>query len=180
MKALFLVSALVLTEPAQHSDHQHPLEKLGTVSFHTSCSPQAHATFTRGLTLLHSFEYPQAEAAFNEAAAADSGCTIAQWGVAMSLYHPIWAPPSKAELERANAALAKAKASPAKTERERDYLAAITTFYDNSDKLDHKSRAGLYNEAMAALRQRYPKDREAAIFFALSQIAAGTQDNDPN
>ena len=33
---------------------------------------------------------------------------------------------------------------------------------------------------MAALHKRYPADREAAIFYALSQIAAGTQDQDPN
>ena len=179
MNALLLVSAFLLTEPAAH-DHQHQLEKLGKVNFQTSCSPQAHATFTRGLTLLHSFEYPQAESAFNEAAASDPSCSIAHWGAAMSLYHPLWAPPSKAELERARAALAKAEATPAKSERERDYVAAIATFYRDSDKFDHKTRALAYNAAMAALHRRYPSDREAAIFYALSQIAAGTQDQDPN
>lgn len=179
MNALLLVSALFLAEPAAH-DHQHQLEKLGKVNFQTSCSPQAHATFTRGLTLLHSFEYPQAEAAFNEAATTDPSCSIARWGVAMSLYHPLWAPPSKTELERAHAALAKAEAMPAKTERERDYVAAVAAFYRESEKLDHKTRALAYNAAMAALHKRYPADREASIFYALSQVAAGTQDNDPN
>jgi hypothetical protein len=98
----------------------------------------------------------------------------------MSLYHPLWAPPSKAELERAHAALAKAQAAPAKSARERDYVAAVATYYRDSDKLDHKARALAYNEAMEALHKRYPADTEAAIFFALSQIAAGTQDQDPN
>ncbi|HJR83723.1 MAG TPA: hypothetical protein VJ775_07330, partial [Sphingomicrobium sp.] len=36
-----------------------------------------------------------------------------------------------------------------------------------------------YNAAMADLHKKYPTDREAAIFYALSQVAAGTQDNDP-
>jgi tetratricopeptide (TPR) repeat protein len=179
MNALLLLSAFFLADPAAH-DHQHQLEKLGKVNFQTSCNPRAHAAFTRGMTLLHSFEYPQAEAAFNEAAAADPACSIANWGVAMSLYHPLWAPPNKAELERANAALAKAQAAPAKSERERDYVAAVAIYYRDSDKLDHKARALAYNEAMAALHKRYPADREAAIFYALSQIAAGTQDQDPN
>jgi len=179
MNALLLVSALFLAEPAAH-DHQHQLEKLGKVNFQTSCSPQAHASFTRGMTLLHSFEYPQAEAAFKDAAAADPTCSIAHWGVAMSLYHPLWTPPSKAELERAHAALAKAEAAPAKSERERDYVAAVAAYYRDSDKLDPKARALAYNEAMSALHKRYPADREAAIFYALSQIAAGTQDQDPN
>jgi len=179
MNALLLVSALFLAEPAAH-DHQHQLEKLGKVNFQTSCSPQAHASFTRGMTLLHSFEYPQGEAAFNEAASADPTCSIANWGVAMSLYHPLWAPPSKAELERAHAALAKADAAPAKSERERDYVAAVAAYYRDSDKLDSKARALAYNETMSALHKRYPADREAAIFYALSQIAAGTLDQDPN
>lgn len=180
MNALLLVSALALAEPAPQSDHQHHLEQLGRVTFETSCSPQAHAIFLRGLTLLHSFEYPQAEAAFNEAAVADPSCAIAHWGAAMSLYHPLWAPPTKAELERAHESLAKAEAKPAGTERERDYVAAVATYYRDSDKLDHKARALAYNAAMAELHKSYPADREAAIFYALSQVAAGTMDNDPN
>jgi len=179
MNALLLVAALTAAEPAEHS-HENHLQRLGSVTFQTSCSPQAHDIFLRGMTLLHSFEYPQAEAAFNEAAAADPACSIARWGSAMSLYHPLWAPPSKAELERAREALAKAEAAPAKSERERDYVAAIAAFYPDSDKVDHKTRALAYNAAMAALHKKYPDDREAAIFYALSQIAAGTQDNDPN
>jgi tetratricopeptide (TPR) repeat protein len=179
MNALLLVAALTAAEPAEHSHESH-LQRLGSVTFQTSCSPQAHAIFIRGMTLLHSFEYPQAEAVFNEAAAADPACTIAQWGATMSLYHPLWAPPSKAELERATAAIAKAEAAPAKSERERDYVAAVAAFYRDSDKLDHKTRALAYNAAMAALHKKYPDDREAAIFYALSQVAAGTQDNDPN
>ena len=179
MNALLLVAAFALAEPGQH-DHGNHLEQLGRVTFQTSCSPQAHAVFIRGMTLLHSFEYPQAEAAFNEAATVDPTCSIAHWGVAMSLYHPLWAPPSKGELERARAALAKAEASPPKSQRERDYVAAVASFYRDSDKLDHKARALAYNAAMAALHKSYPADREAAVFYALSQIAAGTQDNDPN
>ena len=179
MQALLLVAALVAAEPA-HDQHSHHLEKLGKVAFQTSCSPQAHAVFIRGMTLLHSFEYPQAEKAFNEAATADPDCSIAHWGAAMSLYHPLWAPPSKAEMERAQAALGKAQASPPKSQRERDYVAAIATFYRDSDRLDHKARALAYNASMADLHKKYPDDREAAIFYALSQIAIGTQDNDPN
>jgi tetratricopeptide (TPR) repeat protein len=177
MHALWIVTALALADASgQHHEHG---EKLGKVAFQNSCSPAAQETFLRGVALLHSFEYTPAETTFNEAAAADPSCAIASWGTAMSLYHPLWAPPSKAELERGRAAVAKALATPAKTERERDYVEAIATFYRDSDKLDHKTRAMAYNAAMAALYKRYPADREAAVFYALSQAAAGTLDNDP-
>ena len=178
MNAFILVSALALAQSAPH-EHQHHSEKLGSVDFETSCSPAAHAIFSRGLTWLHSFEYEQAESSFNEAAASDPTCAIAYWGAAMSLYHPLWAPPSSTELQRGRAAVAKAQAMPAKSQRERDYVGAIATFYRNSDQLDHKTRALAYNLAMKELRGRYPDDSEAAVFYALSQAAAGTLDKDP-
>ena len=177
MHALWIVTALALADASgQHHEHG---EKLGKVSFQNSCSPVAQETFLRGVALLHSFEYTPAETTFNEAVAADPSCAIANWGAAMSLYHPLWAPPSAAELERGRAAVAKALATPAKTERERDFVAAIATFYRDSDKLDHKTRAMAYNAAMEALYRRYPQDREAAVFYALSQATAGTLDSDP-
>src|SRR3990170_2494718 len=178
MNSLLLISALALAQPAPHEHHDHS-EKLGSVAFQTSCSPAAHAIFSRGIAWLHSFEYEQAESTFNEAAAADPSCAIAHWGTAMSLYHPLWAPPSSSELQRGQAAVAKAQATPAKSQRERDYVVAIATFYRKSDKLDHGTRALAYNSAMKELHERYPDDREAAVFYALSQTAAGTLDNDP-
>lgn len=178
MNALLLVSALAFAQAAPH-EHDHHSERLGSVTFKMSCSPAAHAIFLRGETWLHSFEYEQAESTFNEAAAVDPTCAIAYWGVAMSLYHPLWAPPSSAELQRGRVAIAKAQAMPAKSQRERDYVDAIATFYRNSDKLDHKTRALAYNSAMKALHDHYPDDQEAAVFYALSQTAAGTFDKDP-
>ena len=178
MNALLFVSALALAQPVHHQGHEHS-EKLGTVSFQTSCKPAAHAIFLRGVAWLHSFEYDQAESTFNDAAATDPSCVIAYWGVAMSLYHPLWAPPSLSELERGRAAVSKATAVPARSPRERDYVGAIAAFYRDSDKLDHKARALAYNLAMKGLHERYPADREAAVFYALSQTAAGTLDDDP-
>ena len=177
MNLLVAASAAAIAAAAPETHHDHG-PQLGTVAFETSCNAAAGAAFQRGLGWLHSFEYAQAEASFAEAAAADPGCGIAQWGVAMSQYHPLWAPPSAAELEKGRNALAKARAAGGKTEREQAYIAAIETFYRDSDKLDHKTRALAYSEAMARLHARYPDDREAAVFHALSLIAAGTMDKD--
>ena len=174
-----LLAALALSEPgASHEHHDHGSE-LGRVSFETTCTPSAQQQFLRGLALLHSFQYEQAETAFNRAAAADPACSIAHWGVAMSLYHPLWTPPSAAELERGRAAVAKAAAQPARSARERDYVEAVSTFYRGSETLGHAPRAEAYRLAMAELHKRYPDDREAGVFYALSEIAAGTLDDDP-
>src|SRR5260370_32948282 len=93
---------------------------------------------------------------------------MAWWGVAMSHWYPLWYPPIPAALKAGASAVARAEAGAAKTERERGYITAIAEFYRDSDKLDHRSRALAYERAMASLHERYPEDREAAIFYALA------------
>ncbi|HJU76870.1 MAG TPA: hypothetical protein VJ597_02945 [Sphingomicrobium sp.] len=179
MNALLFASALMIAAADPTHEHGHA-PMLGQLSFESTCSPQAHALLERGLGWLHSFEYVPAERSFSEAAAADPKCGIAQWGVAMSFYHPLWYPPTPAEVEKAQAAIVKAKAAGAKSQRERDYIAAISGFFADAATVDHKTRALAYTSAMEALHRRYPADREAAVFYALSLIAAGTLDDDPD
>jgi hypothetical protein len=178
MNMLLTATALALAAmDPEHSHEQSP--HLGKLSFETTCSPSAQAAFQRGLGWLHSFEYRRAEQSFSEAAVADPSCGIAEWGVAMSYYHPLWDGPTPADFDKGKGAIRKAKAAGAKSERERAYVDALETFYRDSDQLDLKKRAFAYSEAMERLHDRYPKDDEAAVFYALSLIAAGTMDADP-
>ena len=101
-------------------------EKLGNVSFPTSCDPKVQAQFERAVAMLHSFYYSAAEKAFEEVAAEDNSCAIAAWGFASILMsNPLQgmgASPKNAP--RAQAAIDKGRQMGAKTERERDYLEA--------------------------------------------------------
>ena len=178
MNVLFVATALAAAVSSQVEEHKHS-PQLGKLSFESSCSRPAHALLEQGLGWLHSFEYAEAERRFSEAASADPHCAIAHWGIAMSYYHPLWAAPTPDELEKGSAAIEKAKAAGARSPRERDYLSAIEAFYGDSDKLDHKQRVLGYAAAMEQLHRRYPNDLEAAVFYALSLIAAGLQDSDP-
>jgi tetratricopeptide (TPR) repeat protein len=143
-------------------------EKLGTVVFPVSCSPAASQQFARAVAMLHSFWYEEAAKAFSEVTVTDPSCAMGFWGVAMSMYYPLWYPPSEATLKGGVAVLDRAKAIGAKTPRERDYLAAIDAFYRDWDRSDHRSRAIAYEKAMERVYARYPDDHEAAIFYALA------------
>ena len=163
-------------EPQHHHDSD---EKLGTVSFSTSCVPEVQSQFERGVALLHSFEYEVADAQFEEVAKRDPRCAMAYWGQAMTLYHELWNRPSKADLARGAELLAKARSLKPPTARERDYVLALSVFYSHTDKLDHNQRADAYAKAMQGVHERNPNDHEAAIFYALSLLASGP-DRDPN
>jgi tetratricopeptide (TPR) repeat protein len=175
--AALLVSLICQALPAgaqeAHGHHQHQAEEIGRVNFKISCTPKAQRQFNRAVAWLHSFEYEEAEKAFAEVAATDPRCGMAHWGVAMSNYHPIWAPPTAAELQKGARAVERAKAVGARTRRERDYIAAIELFFKDADRLDHRARAGAYGEAMRQLSRRYPSDSEAGVFYALTLIAKG-------
>jgi hypothetical protein len=113
---------LVRAQAAHQHQHRHDAaEKLGQVNFPISCSQAAQQQFNRAAALLHSFWYEEAEKAFTEVTKIDSGCAMGYWGIAMSNYHPLWAPPSPAELKRGWNAVEKAKAAGARPDRERNY-----------------------------------------------------------
>src|SRR5437667_5358 len=144
-------------------------DKVGTVHFPTTCSAAVQGDFERAVAMLHSFWFSASTAAFAAVAQADPGCAMAHWGVAMNLLgNPFGWPPSPKALADGWAAVERAKAAGAKTQRERDYIAAIETFYKDADTVEHRTRALAYRQAMEQLAARYPDDREAAVFYALA------------
>lgn len=156
-----------------HGHHHESSDQLGRVNFNVSCTPAAQKQFNRAVAWLHSFEYEEAEKSFTQVTATDPRCGMGYWGIALSNYHPLWAPPTAAELQKGARAIEKAKYVGARTQRERDYIAAVELFFKDSDKLDHNTRSLAYGKAMGQLSQRYPSDREAGVFYALTLIAKG-------
>jgi len=177
----FVGVAVMVAAPAIGAhEHEHAdgdLNSLGVVHFPTSCH-DVDAEFTRAVALLHSFGYEEARRAFEAVAATDPSCAMAYWGIAMTWYHPIWAPPNASELAAGAAAAQKAAELAAHTDRERGYIAAIGVFYRDSDRLTHQVRAQAYSAALEQLAEATPDDHEAQIFYALSLLGAAAP-NDP-
>ena len=147
--------------------HDETAGALGQVHFPTSCAAPAQPVFERGVALLHSFWYEEALKTFTSVTTTDPACAMGYWGIAMSVYYPLWQPPSEAMLTKGRTALDRA-ATLAATPREKDYVAALATFYRDTDKLDHRTRAVAYEKAMEQLAARHPDDREASVFYALA------------
>jgi len=168
---VLLCVTLVASALAQHEHPAGDPGKLGKVNFSVSCDPTVQPQFSQAIAMLHSFWYEKASDTFAAVAEKDPTCGMAYWGVAMTHYHQIWEAPGPADLNAGLTAVGKAKVAGAKTQRERDYIAAVETFYKDSDKLDHRTRALAYEKAMELLQTRYPDDREAAVFHALALLA---------
>jgi len=172
---LLSAGACVAPVPPALAQHEHPAGdpgRLGKVNFSVSCDPSVQAEFNGAVAMLHSFWYEKASDTFADMAAKDPTCGIAYWGIAMAHYHQIWSAPGPADLKAGVVSLEKAEAAGAKTQRERDYIAGLATFYMDSDERDHRTRVLAYERAMQRIYEAYPQDREAAAFYALALLAS--------
>jgi tetratricopeptide (TPR) repeat protein len=160
---------------AQELDHSAHL--LGKVDFRVSCSPEARVEFNRAVALLHHMTYPQARQAFERTAKIDPGCAMAHWGVAMTLFQPLWPTrPGPAELRAGWEAIHNANALRPPTERERLFVRAAEAFFQDPQSTDYWGRIRRWEKAMEQVYNRFPEDPEAAAFFALAHLATAPSD----
>jgi tetratricopeptide (TPR) repeat protein len=138
------------------------------------------------VALLHSFFYEEARRSFTAAAEKDPGCAMAQWGIAMTWWHPIWTPPRPDEMSAGKAAVAKAMAMKSGTDRERRFITALNAYYNTPDgapaaatgqschgPVGPRDRVVAYEKAMRELYERYPDDFETRVFYALAVLSVG-------
>jgi hypothetical protein len=176
---ILLIGLSAWPAAAQHQHHTAAAaaEKIGQVNFPISCAPAAQKPFEQAVALLHSFWYLEAVKGFTQVTQIDPQCAIGYWGIAMSSWTQIWSPPPPPALKRGWEAVEKAKAATTKSAKEADFVAAAEAFFKDADKSDHRTRAVAYGEAMERMYQKYPNDREVAIFYALSlQATADPKD----
>ncbi len=168
------------------------LRKTGTVKIATSCAPAAQEGMAQATALLHSFFYDEARRVFEEAAKRDPKCAMAQWGISMTYWHPLWTPPSPEEMAAGRQAISNAQSLGGKTAIERGYIAALAEFYGAQSAPgaasgevglschgatgggDHPARAMAYEKALGRLHAQHPNDVDAATFHALSLLASAS------
>ena len=162
------------------------LRGTGKVDFPVSCIVAARPEFARGVALLHSFFYEEARRAFTSVAEQDPDCAMAQWGIAMTWWHPIWTPPNPDEMSAGKTAIAKAMSMKAGTDRERGFINALNIYYNTPDNptpsevgqschgpVGPRDRIVAYEKAMRQLRDKCPDDFEVATFYAFAVLATG-------
>jgi tetratricopeptide (TPR) repeat protein len=155
----------------------HDAHSLGIVDFPISCSAPAQAEFNHALALLHHMTYPQARDGFQRVATTDSTCAMAQWGIAMTLFQPLWPTrPRPKELQRGWDAVQSAKALHPPTQRERLFVAAAEAFYLEPTSLDYWLRIRRWEHASKIAHDSLPNDDEAAVFYALALLATAPSD----
>jgi tetratricopeptide (TPR) repeat protein len=163
------------------------LRGTGRVDFSVKCVAAAQPEFLRGVALLHSFFYEEARRAFTSVAEQDPKCAMAQWGIAMTWWHPIWTPPTADEMKAGKAAIDQAaKMDAGITDRERGFINALNIYYNTADSsapaavgqschgpVGPRDRVVAYEKAMRQLYDKFPNDFEVGTFYAFAVLAVG-------
>jgi len=148
-------------------------EDFGKVHFPIACDAGVQGEFDLALAMLHAFSFPAAAKTFMAVAQKDPDCAMAYWGLAATAIGSLYGGRPGPMALQGEQALDKAKAVGGKNARERDYIAAVGTFYKGADTLDYATRVTAYARALEQLRRKYPEDREAEIFYAYALSALG-------
>ncbi len=171
---MFLIALVLPGAPAglAQADQPRSPEKLGSVSFSTSCN--SGVQFNRSVALMHSFQFARAIDSFQAILVSDPSCSMAWWGIALSSWGNPFVPGLKpdAQLDQGLKAVMQARAANPKTARERAYVESVAHLFTDSATIDQRSRVQAYESAMAAVSAAYPDDTEAAIFYALALASA--------
>jgi len=183
-----LASGLLAVRNVKSATGPEPgdLRAAGKVEFPISCASSVQSEFSRGVALLHSFFYEEARRVFTSLAERDPKCAMAQWGIAMTWWHPIWTPPTPNEMSAGKAAIEKAMAMKGVTDRERGFITALNVYYNTPDSsaaapvgqschgpVGPRDRVVAYEKAMRELRDKYPDDFEVQTFYAFAVLATG-------
>jgi len=170
------LTLLALPAHAQQTDW-------GSTEFENSGAEAAQEPFLRGLLMLHSFEYDDARAAFQQAQEIDPDFAMAHWGEAMTHNHPVW---MEQDREAGLAALRDFASSPearlndTQTAREKAYLRTVHVLYGagEEDPMAKEARDDAYEKAMATLAEQYPEDLDAQAFHALALLGTAHEGRD--
>jgi len=143
-------------------------ERLGTVHFKVECNAAAQKEIDLAMAYYHSFAWSKDP--LDRALKADAGCGMAHFVQALSLLDNPFGWPGNVSakvLADGSAALDAARATGLKSDRERDYVEALSVFYRDHDKLNHRTRAKALESELEKVAQRHPDDREALILHSL-------------
>ena len=160
VRTAMALAALCATLPSAAHDADSTAGKLGKVHFKVCCNAAAQREFDLAMAYYHSFAWEQIKAPLDRALQADGACGMAHWLRALaSLDNPfVWPGNVSAKTLADGAALIdQARKTGLATQRERDYVDALAVFFQDADKLNHRTRAKALESRARKRRHQVPR-----------------------
>jgi tetratricopeptide (TPR) repeat protein len=198
MLALLLVTAQAMAGH-DHDDHDHhdnghdhahmhlhddapidPDADIGRVDFGADCSEAASAAFDRALAMMHHMMYEQARGLYEQIVEVDPDCAMAHWGIATTLFQPLWGTRPPVEDLQRGWSLSRTAAGMTESERELALIHATTEFFRDPADADYATRQRRWHDGMKQAHQAHPDDLDIAALFGLALLAEAQGADDPH
>lgn len=160
-----------------------PIEKLnaqehGDVNFNSSCEEIVQDDIDNAVAKLHNMIYIAAREDFEEITKADSTCAMAYWGIATTLFQPLWGTrPGEVELQRGWQNINRAREL-VESDREKALIESTAGFFKDPDTAGFWTRIERWAEGMEDAYEVYPNDEDIASLYSLSLLTLAQRADD--
>lgn len=154
-----------------HDNHRAPDgSEIGDVQFNVNCSENVQDEFDYALGMLHHMMYVNARELFEEITVTESDCAMAYWGIATTLFQPLWGTrPSEEDLQVGWENISKAQEL-ANSEREELLIESTASFFREPESADFRTRIDRWTDAMEDVYEAYPNDHDIAALYSLTRL----------
>jgi tetratricopeptide (TPR) repeat protein len=171
---MFLFTATTVVQAQQHHMHDdHPLPEgaeIGYIDFNVNCSDEVVEDFNHALGMMHHMMYVSSRETFESIIETDPGCAMAHWGVATTLFQPLWGTrPGEDDLQRGWDHISRAM-DLVESDRERNLIVSTAEFFREPETADFRTRIQRWTDAMEAVYEEYPEDLDVASLYSLSRL----------
>ncbi len=179
-----LIAAPDLTAQHEHMHDDHPIPdetEIGMIDFGVACNEDVRADFNHALGMLHHMMYVSARENFKKVAEADPDCAMAYWGIATTLFQPLWGTrPGNDDLQYGWKKIQKAD-DLAETERENALIASTKAFFREPESADFRTRIDRWSDGVKTAYQAFSEDHDIAALYGLTLLtkAQFIDDRDP-
>jgi tetratricopeptide (TPR) repeat protein len=179
---IFLFASTSVLQAQQHHMHDdHPLPdgaEIGYIDFNINCNDEVIEDFNHALGMMHHMMYVSSRETYEKIIEADPGCAMAHWGVATTLFQPLWGTrPSADDLHRGWDHISKAM-NLVESERERLLVESTAEFFREPDSADFRTRIQRWADAMEAAYDSYSDDLDIASLYSLSRLTLAQYSED--
>lgn len=173
MLAVMLAVSTAGLAQHEHMHDDHPVPEgasIGEIDFRVNCSEEVKGDFDHALGMLHHMMYVTSRSAFEQIAEADPNCAMAYWGIATTLFQPIWGTrPSEEELKYGWENISKALEL-VESGREELLVKSTAEFFREPETTDFRTRIDRWVAGVEAAYEAYPDDVDIAAFYALTRL----------
>lgn len=153
--------------------------EIGDVQFDVSCDESVQEDFNYAFGMLHHMMYASSRDLFEEIIEKDPNCAMAHWGIATTLFQPLWGTrPGEEDLQQGWEHIEQAMEASVE-ENEELLIRSTEQFFREPESAEFPTRISRWAEATHTAFEASPDNQDIAALYALSRLTVAQSADEP-